>query len=150
MAQVYFLQGKIDKAYETIDEFIEINPDDLYAHLNNLEFSLGIKDRGYNNSLERESIKRSVDKLKILGKNNSEVLEEVSIYYRRIGEFEKSIDYINRCIVLKPNNSQYKYTLSTIYYEIKEFEKSLKILLAYPIDPSETPYGVWSTISLNY
>lgn len=75
---------------------------------------------------ERNFLK-SLDLLKKLGKeypNNEAILANTSYVYRRMGEFEKSLEYINLAISLNPTEWRNWYDASLTYQVLKDFKNA--------------------------
>jgi tetratricopeptide (TPR) repeat protein len=56
--------------------------------------------------------------------NNDEIVLWLSNVYRRIGEFEKSLEYINLAISLNPSEWNYWYNASITYQVLKDFKNA--------------------------
>lgn len=91
------------KAYELISKY--------YISKNQIEKAFEVATKAENN-----------------GANTSSFYELKSLLHNRIGDYTKSIDYINKAILLNRSNFQYYYTKGKIYLNLRDTISAIKFM----------------------
>ncbi len=118
LGQCFFTEGNHNKAIETFNNILAIDPNNLSA-IN----SLG---RIYHEGLDSEKAEKFfLDALKI-DDSSYQVINNIAGFYREEGKSNKAVEFYKKAIALNPNNPYIYNNLSKTYFDLNKYEEAKK------------------------
>jgi len=141
--------GNYDKAIEYYDKSIKAKPDYLYSYANK-----GILYK--NNLIDYPKAIINFEKaLEISLKNDNlnvsaDLNEYIGETYELMGDFEKSLEYFNKCLEAQPNNLRFLFNRAYLYSDYDYNNEALVDYLKHLTLPDGNTYLVNNNIAVIY
>jgi len=102
---------------KALDSAISLDPDLMEVEMENAMYH-------YHCKLDYQKALEILLKLKSSHPNNDPLIANISFVYRRMGEYEKAMEYINHAILLNPNNYIYWWTAGETSVILKRYPQA--------------------------
>jgi cytochrome c-type biogenesis protein CcmH/NrfG len=125
-----------DSRLKELEEAVRKNPQDLRAWI-----QLG--NRHFDDERPREAIRAYERALSIKG-DNPDVLTDMGIMYRQLGEFDRAMEHFTQASRINPLHEQSRFNLGVVLFDLDRKEEARKAWRALVgINPeAKTPDGV--------
>ena len=153
LAQEYIKTKNYEKAIEIVEKGIEINPDDEKGFINKFEFMMGYNYYDIRNLTSVELLDSKFDdivkKINELSFNNSEASENLTVYYRKLGNYEKALETIDRALLLEPEKMENKFTKATVFMFLRKYKEAIDVFKDL-LEKNKSLWGVSINMATSY
>jgi tetratricopeptide (TPR) repeat protein len=117
LAQLYYMQGKLEQAAETFEKLLKIDPMNRLAR----ERLIGI----YELLGKKDEIARIMDQIKLNTVPGDPSRQAVGLYYLQKGKFTESIKELGMIVSAWPEDQKSRYYLAMAYEQNNQSEEAL-------------------------
>jgi TolB-like protein/Flp pilus assembly protein TadD len=110
-------EKNLEQTKKALDSAISLDPDLMEVEMENAMYH-------YHCKLDYQKALEILLKLKSSHPNNDSLMANISFVYRRMGEYEKAMEYINHAILLNPNNYIYWWTAGETSVILKRYPQA--------------------------
>ncbi len=120
LATAYSIIQQMDKALETLDTWIDKQPDAGRAYYLRalLDFELG------NNEIAEEDLKMAID----LDPQDSRSMYNLATYYYQIKEYQKAEIQVKKALSIAPDNEEFKYLYALVLKELGKIPEANQLM----------------------
>ncbi|MCW5908936.1 MAG: tetratricopeptide repeat protein [Chitinophagales bacterium] len=118
LGDVYSYSGKSQKAWESYEEYLKLNPKDGFAFVN-----LAVLAR--RDGLRQKADSLTAVALRVGSNHTDELLDYVAGYYYNFNNMDSAVKYFEKALEVNPNLNSSHLNLGVIYKKAKNYDKAL-------------------------